>query len=103
MMRGTSLLVSVFVLIVKVLKALSRDRVQQRLVVLFKTSPSRPPRREEEEDEEDEDPMVVTQPRFPGGFQPMRMCRWFLSGYCRQGLGCTTSARRAWELHPRAR
>ena len=44
---------------------------------------------EEDEDEEDEDmDEIYAESRFPAGFLPMRMCRWFPSGNCRQGWGC---------------
>ena len=63
---------------------------------------------EEEEDEEDEDLDEVdgTQSRFPAGFQPMRMCRWYSAGNFRQEWWCmfahSTSrlrlARMPWQL-----
>ena len=43
---------------------------------------------EDEEEDEDLDELDDTQSRFPAGFLPMRMCRWFPSGNCRQGWGC---------------
>ena len=43
---------------------------------------------EEEEDDDDHDEFDGTESRFPDGFLPMRMCRWFPSGNCRQGWGC---------------
>ena len=43
---------------------------------------------DEEEEDEDLDELDDTQSRFPAGFRPMRMCRWFPSGNCRQGWGC---------------
>ena len=61
--------------------------------------------REDEEDEaedEDLDELDDTQSRFPAGFLPMRMCRWFPSGNCRQGWGCMF-AHSVSELHPLAR
>ena len=44
---------------------------------------------DEDEYEEDEDlDEIYAESRFPAGFLPMRMCRWFPSGNCRQGWGC---------------
>ena len=85
-------------LLVEVLKALSQDRVRPGIQV--RQSPQDlvlRPSGDEEEDEEDEDldEMDVTQSRFPAGFQPMRMCRWF-------GWRCLF-AHWASELHPQAR
>ena len=59
---------------------------------------------EEDEDEEDEDmdETCGTESRFPAGFQPMRMGRWFTSGNCRQGWECMF-AHSVSELHPQAR
>ena len=58
---------------------------------------------EEDEDEEDEDmDEICAESRFPAGFLPMRMCRWFPSGNCRQGWGCMF-AHSVSELHPLAR
>ena len=57
---------------------------------------------EEEEDDDDYDEFDGTESRFPAGFRPMRMCRWFPSGNCRQGLGCMF-AHSVSELHPLAR
>ena len=56
---------------------------------------------DEDEDEEDEDmdELDGTQSRFPDGFLPMRMCRWFPSGNCRQGWRCMF-AHSVSELHP---
>ena len=57
---------------------------------------------EEDEDEEDEDmDEIYAESRFPAGFRPMRMCRWFPSGNCRQGWGCMF-AHSVSELHPLA-
>ena len=62
---------------------------------------------EEEEENEDEDEdedsaeFVGDPTRFPAGFMPMRMCRWFPSGNCRQGWGCMF-AHHENELHPHA-
>ena len=60
---------------------------------------------EEEEDEEVEDDgmdEIYAESRFPAGFWPMRMCRWFPSGNCRQGWGCMF-AHSVSELHTLAR
>ena len=57
---------------------------------------------EDEEEDEDLDELDDTQSRFPAGFRPMRMCRWFPSGNCRQGWGCMF-AHSVSELHPLAR
>ena len=60
---------------------------------------------DEEEDEEVEDDGmggIYAESRFPAGFLPMRMCRWFPSGNCRQGWGCMF-AHSVSELHPQAR
>ena len=58
---------------------------------------------EEDEDEEDEDmDETYAESRFPAGFRPMRMCRWFPSGNCGQGWGCMF-AHSVSELHPQAR
>ena len=46
---------------------------------------------EEEEDDDDHDEFDGTESRFPDGFPPMRLCRWFPSGNCRQGWGCMVS------------
>ena len=54
---------------------------------------------EEEEDDDDHDEFDGTVSRFPEGFLPMRMCRWFPSGNCRQGWGCML-AHSVSELHP---
>ena len=54
---------------------------------------------EEEEDDDDHDEFDGTESRFPDGFLPMRMCRWFPSGNCRQGWGCMF-AHSVSELHP---
>ena len=54
---------------------------------------------EEEEDDDDHDEFDGTESRFPDGFLPMRMCRWFPSGKCRQGGGCMF-AHSVSELHP---
>ena len=56
---------------------------------------------DEEEEDEDLDELDDTQSRFPAGFRPMRMCRWFPSGNCRQGWGCMF-AHSVSELHPLA-
>ena len=56
----------------------------------------------EEDEDEDMDEIYGTGSRFPAGFVPMRMCRWFPSGNCRQGWGCTF-AHNVSELHPLAR
>ena len=48
---------------------------------------------EEEVEDEDMDEIHGTESRFPAGFLPMRMCRWFPSGNCRQGWGCTSLTR----------
>ena len=42
---------------------------------------------EEEEDDDDYDEFDGTESRFPAGFLPLWMCRWFPSGNCRQGWG----------------
>ena len=44
---------------------------------------------DEDEDEEDEDmdETYGTESRFFAGFRPMRMCRCFPSGNCRQEMG----------------
>ena len=42
----------------------------------------------EDEEEEEDDDEFGTESRFPDGFLPMRLCRWFPSGNCRQGWGC---------------
>ena len=57
---------------------------------------------EEEDDDVDYDEIDGTESRFPAGFRPMRMCRWFSSGNCRQGWGCMF-AHSVSELHPLAR
>ena len=58
---------------------------------------------EEDEDEEDEDmDEIYAESRFPAGFLPMRMCRWFSSWNCRQGWGCMF-AHSVSELHTLAR
>ena len=54
---------------------------------------------EEEDDDDDHDEFDGTVSRFPEGFLPMRMCRWFPSGNCRQGWGCMF-AHSVSELHP---
>ena len=54
---------------------------------------------EEEEDDDDHDEFDGTESRFPDGFLPMRLCRWFPSGNCRQGWGCMF-AHSVSELHP---
>ena len=62
---------------------------------------------EDEEDEEDEDEdegdedvdEIYAESRFPAGFLPMRMCRWFPSRNCRQGWWCMF-AHSVNELHP---
>ena len=54
---------------------------------------------EEEEDDDDHDEFDGTVSRFPEGFLPMRMCRWFPSGNCRHGWGCMF-AHSVSELHP---
>ena len=56
----------------------------------------------EEEEDDDYDEFDGTESRFPAGFRPMRMCRWFPSGNCRQGWGCMF-AHSVSELHPLAR
>ena len=56
---------------------------------------------EEEDDDDDHDEFDGTESRFPDGFLPMRMCRWFPSGNCRQGWGCMF-AHSVSELHPLA-
>ena len=57
---------------------------------------------DEDEDEEDEDTdEIYAESRFPAGFRPMRMRRWFTSGNCRQGWGCMF-AHSVSELHPLA-
>ena len=44
---------------------------------------------DEEEEDEDIDEIDGTRSRFPAGFLPVRMCRWYPSGNCRQGWwGC---------------
>ena len=48
---------------------------------------------EECEEDEDLDEMDGTQSRFPAGFQPMRMCRWFTSGNCWQWGVCSLTGR----------
>ena len=57
---------------------------------------------EEEDDDDDYDEIDGTESRCPAGFWPMRMCRWFPSGNCRQGWGCMF-AHSVSELHPQAR
>ena len=58
---------------------------------------------EEHEDEEDEDmDEIYAESRFPAGFLPMRMCRWFPSENCPQGWRCMF-AHSVNELHPLAR
>ena len=54
---------------------------------------------DEEEDDDDHDEFDGTESRFPDGFLPMRMCRWFPSGNCWQGWGCMF-AHSVSELHP---
>ena len=54
---------------------------------------------DEDEEDEDMDELDGTQSRFPDGFLPMRLCRWFPSGNCRQGWGCMF-AHSVSELHP---
>ena len=54
---------------------------------------------EEEEDDDDHDEFDGTESRFPDGFLPMRLCRWFPSGNCRQGWGCMFAHSMS-ELHP---
>ena len=55
---------------------------------------------EEEEDDDDHDEFDGTVSRFPEGFLPMRMCRWFPSGNCpAKGGGCML-AHSVSELHP---
>ena len=57
---------------------------------------------EDEEDEEDEDEdmdEIYAESRFPAGFLPIRMCRWFSCGNCRQGWRCMF-AHSVSELHP---
>ena len=39
------------------------------------------------EEDEDMDEIYGTRSRFPAGFLPMRMCRWYPAGDCRQGWG----------------
>ena len=56
----------------------------------------------EDEEEDDDDDEFGTESRFPDGFLPMRLCRWFPSGNCRQGWGCMF-AHSVSELHPLAR
>ena len=56
----------------------------------------------EEEEDDDYDEFDGTESRFPAGFRPMRMCRWFPSGNCWQGWGCMF-AHSVSELHPLAR
>ena len=53
----------------------------------------------EEEDDDDHDEFDGTESRFPDGFLPMRLCRWFPSGNCRQGWGCMFAHSMS-ELHP---
>ena len=48
------------------------------------------------------DEICGTGSRFPAGFLPMRMFRWFPSGNCRQGWGCMF-AHDVNELHPQDR
>ena len=45
---------------------------------------------EEEYEEVEDDSMdeIYAESLFDAGFWPMRMCRWFPSGNCRQGWGC---------------
>ena len=57
---------------------------------------------EEEEDDDDYDEFDGTESRFPSGFRPVRMCRWFPSGNCRQGWECMF-AHSVSELHHLAR
>ena len=57
---------------------------------------------EEEDDDDDNDEIDGTESRFPAEFRPMRMCRWFPSGNCRQGWGCMF-AHSVSELHSEAR
>ena len=60
--------------------------------------------KEDEEDEEvedeDMDDIYGTESRFPAGFRPMWMCRWYPNGNCRQGRGCMF-AHSVNELHPK--
>ena len=56
---------------------------------------------EDEDEDEDSDEFVGDLTRFPAGFMPMRMCRWYPSGNCRQGWGCMF-AHHENELHPHA-
>ena len=56
---------------------------------------------ENEEEDEDLDEIDGIRSRFPAGFLPMRMCRWYPSGNCRQGWGCMF-AHSVSELHPHA-
>ena len=42
---------------------------------------------EEEDDDDDHDEFDGTESRFPDGFLPMRMCRWFPSGTAGKGGG----------------
>ena len=66
------------------------------------TPPASDDEDEDEEDEEDEDmDEIYAESRFPAGFRPMRMARWFPSGNCRQGWGCMF-AHSVSELHPLA-
>ena len=53
----------------------------------------------EDEEEEEDDDEFGTESRFPDGFLPMRLCRWFPSGNCRQGWGCMFAHSMS-ELHP---
>ena len=62
---------------------------------------------EEEEDDEEEvedDGMdeIYAESRFPAGFLPMRMCRWFPLRELPAGMGCMF-AHSVSELHPQAR
>ena len=56
---------------------------------------------EEEDDYDDYDEIDGTESRFPAGFRPMRMCRWFPSGNCQQGWVCMF-AHSVSELHSQA-
>ena len=55
---------------------------------------------DQEVEDEDMDETYGTESRFPTEFRPMRMCRWFPSGNCRQGWVCMF-AHSVSELHPK--
>ena len=50
-------------------------------------------RRGDEEVEDDGMDEIYAESRFPAGFLPKRMCRWFPSGNCRPGWGVCSFTR----------